>query len=538
MTREPADLSDTCLSPSTSQRYLLFLVMFGLFALFFVLEGRSLENKDSVRFAEVAREILEFDDWIMLRYGGKIYPDKPALHFWLVAGLYKLFGVSPLVARLPEAVAAFCGFLITFFFTRQILRSSETAFLAAMVLLSAYGYFFWARRTRIDIELAVFFSMSLVFFYYGVEATNIRHKTLWYTGFWMATGLAFMCKGPVAFTNLAVAISYSILIAHDPQGRKVAPVRLALTSPIVALPILPWIIPLLKHPMFPAYREAYNQTVIMHRGFSFFTYFYDFPIRLFPASLFFFLGVWGFFRFRKQLNERRELTFMLLWVGAYVFLLHLTSGKNARYLLPIYVPVSIVAAWAIMFFLKKYPETFGRIMLWGDRAFLWGAGLSLVIPFCVAFYFKLPVLSALPYVICLGFVLVIARKFLPLKAAGLFLSCIIIFLSIEVTDSVYNEKSSDYLALSQALKKQGLAPEQVIFYDCHTGGRAKYAVSYYYDKVIGCSNNFNALSNDTSIRGIVTTREAIETVNSRKELERHFQFIPMKGDFLIIIKPK
>ena len=148
MMRKYDILSDKPLVTTSNRRYLFFLIPFGLFVLFFALGGRSLENMDSVRFAEISREILEYGDWILLRLGGAIYPDKPALHFWITAWLYKVFGISPLVARLPEAVAGFCGILITFFFAAKIFRSSKTAFLAAIILLSTYGYFFWARRTR------------------------------------------------------------------------------------------------------------------------------------------------------------------------------------------------------------------------------------------------------------------------------------------------------------------------------------------------------------------------------------------------------
>ncbi len=535
--REYDNLSDKPSATAANRKYLVFLALFGLFVLFFTLGGRSLENKDSVRFAEIAREILEYDDWILLRKGGAIYPDKPALHFWITAWLYKVFGISPLIARLPEAVAGFCGILITFFFAGKILRRSETAFLAAIILLSSYGYFFWARRTRIDIELAVFYSMSLVFFYYGIDTYNRLRKTLWYAGFWISTGFAFMCKGPVAFTTLAIVITYGAFIMRHPEGRKIAPGLLALTSPIVLLPILPWLVPLLNHPQFSGFMKAYDQTVIMHRGFSFFTYFYDFPMRLFPASPFFFLGVWGFFRFRKQLEESRELIFLLLWVGVFVFILHLTSGKNARYLLPIHLPVSIVAAWAITCYLNKYPETFGKIMRWGDRIFLAGAVFSIFLPLVFAYYFKVSLFSAIPYVILLGLALFIARKLSPLKTAGLFLSFILILLSIEVADSVVDKKTSIYLQMSHTLKKAGLAPREVVFYRCDTGGRANLAIGYYYNKVIACSNDFKKLAGDPCIRGIVTTEEAIKSLTSWKQLASHYQVIPMGSDFFIILKP-
>jgi len=518
------------------RKYLLFLVALGIFALSFAMGTRSLENKDSVRFAEVSREILEYNDWILLRLGGEIYPDKPALHFWMIAGLYKLFGISPLVARIPEAVAGFCGLLIMFFFARRILGSSETAFLAAVILLSSYGYFFWARRTRIDIELAVFYSMSLILFYCGTETQNRMHKAFWYAGFWISTGLAFMCKGPVAFTNLAVVISYGIYIMRRRVGLKIVPGLLALLSPLVSLPILPWVVPLVRHPDFSGFMQTYHKTVIMHRGFSFFTYFYDFPIRLFPASPFFFLGVWGYFRFRQQLKALRGLVFILLWVGAYVIILHLTTGKNARYLLPIHLPVSLVAAWAITYYLNKYPVKFGQIMLWSDRIFLAGAMASIFLPLVFAYHFKGSLFRPIPYILCLGLAIFLIRKFIPLKTAGTFLSFIMILVAIEVADGIVDHQTADYRQISRTLQEKGFAAEEIAFYQCYREGRANLAIDYYYNKVIACSDDFEKLSEDPKIRAVVTTRESIEELKSWEKFALRYQVIPMQHDFRILLK--
>ena len=537
MMHEYNNLSQESSVAEANRKYLFFLVPFALFVMFFALGGKSLENKDSVRFAEVSREILEYGDWTLLRLGGEIYPDKPALHFWITAGLYKVFGISPLVARLPEAVAGFCGILITFFFAGKIFRRPEIAFLAAIILLSSYGYFFWARRTRIDIELAVFYSLSLVFFYYGTDTRKRLQKTLWYAGFWICSGFAFMCKGPVAFTNLAVVIAYGIFMVRNPAGRKIAPGILAITSPIAALPILPWVVPLLNHPDFSSYLAAYDQTPILHLDYSFFTYFYDFPLRLFPASPFFFVGLWGFFRFRKQLKKARGLIFILLWVGVYLFILHLTSGKNARYLLPIHMPVAMVAAWAITGYINKYPEKFSKVMQWGDRLFLAGAVIGILVPLAFAYHFKVSFLTPIPYVIILGMALFATRKFLPLKSAGLFVCFILMLLSIEVADSIIDKKTATYRQISHTLKKEGLAPEEIAFYRCDTGGRAHVAISYYYNKVINCSNDFTKIAEDPGIRGIVATQAAIEPLTSWKTYASYFQVIPKRRDFLIILKP-
>ena len=127
---------------SFSTRYLfVFLILFGSFAIFFNLGGRAVENKDYLRYAEIAREILEFKDWTMLRNQGEIYVDKPPLHFWLIAGTYKILGVTPFAARIPSAMAALAGILTVFFLAILCTLAGPEpdliGYLVALVVLSA-----------------------------------------------------------------------------------------------------------------------------------------------------------------------------------------------------------------------------------------------------------------------------------------------------------------------------------------------------------------------------------------------------------------
>ena len=85
--------------------------------------------------------------------------------------------------------------------------------------------------------------------------------------------------------------------------------------------------------------------------------------------------------------------FILLWVAVFVLILHTTSGKTARYLLPIYLPSSLAAAWAIRHYIDVSPEVFGKIMKWGDRIFLVAAALGCFIPFFFAYYAKASLLA-------------------------------------------------------------------------------------------------------------------------------------------------
>lgn len=521
---------------SLNTKLLLFLILFGLFAIFFNLGGRSIENKDYLRYAEVAREILELGDWVMLHENGNIYVHKPPLHFWKIASAYKLFGVSPFAARLPAAIAAFCGLLMAFFFGKRLFRSSEIGFLSAAILLSAYGYFWWARRTRIDMEYALLFSLSLILFYCGCEAANRKLKALWYFGFWLATGFAFMDKAFIAFSNLVVVVPYGVMWILKSEKQKLAPGLLAVTSIALLPPVLPWMLSLLNHPQLADYWQILMKTNIMQRRTGFFFYLYQFPLKFFPASPFFFMGLWAYFKYRKQLVECRELAFALLWIGAILFMLHLSPQKNHRYLLPIFLPGSMISAWAVWFFYRKNAAVFGRLIQWSDRVVLVITTLSLISPFIVARYFGVSWVGPLPLVLCLVLALILARIFLPLKLAAIFISFVILFHAIEVNDTVLDEKRAVYLRMSQILSAQGLKPVEIVFHGNST--RAQEGVSYYFNRLMRYSKNWKALIKDSSIKGIVTTRKKAQRIIRWKNGESGVQIVPLDKELVVIVKRK
>jgi 4-amino-4-deoxy-L-arabinose transferase-like glycosyltransferase len=513
---------------------LLFLIFLALFAFFFNLGGRPIETKDYLRYAEIAREILEFDDWIMLRLTGRIYVDKPPLHFWMIAGAYKIFGVNPLAARLPSAVAAFCAVLLTFLFVKRKFGNTQTAFLAAVILMSSYDFLWWARRTRIDMVFSFFFSASLVFFYWGCESPSNRRKTLWYIAFWLATGFAFMDKAFIAFANLAVVIPYSVMVAFKPDGRTVKPVLLTITSPVVLLPTLPWIIALINHPQFAVFWKVLDQTTIMDRREAFYYYILQMPLKLLPTTPFLTLGVWGYIRHRKKLVNYRELSYSLLWIIAYLFILHLTAAKSARYLLPLYLPCSLLSAWAIQFFLNKKNEALGFVLRWGDRILLGAAVLSLSAPLVIAHYYGVSMQAALLYTISMGAALLITRKFLTYKTAGLFVSFIILILVIDVVDTVGREKASAYFRMTQILKNENLQSEQIGFHNCSS--RAREVLSFYFNQLMHCSDSWPDLRQNPKIRAIVTTNQAIEDKFPSADLTNNGRIIPGDKGYVMFIK--
>src|SRR5206468_7909650 len=107
-TRRPGDQetrSDFSLLVSWSPG---LLVCFLAFLLFFCRLRTPLLEPEEMRYAEIPRQMLAADRWVVPVLHGQDYLDKPPLFYWLVMGSYRLFGVHEWA---PRVVAGLIGVL-------------------------------------------------------------------------------------------------------------------------------------------------------------------------------------------------------------------------------------------------------------------------------------------------------------------------------------------------------------------------------------------------------------------------------------------
>jgi hypothetical protein len=274
----------------------------------------------------------------------------------------------------------------------------------------------------------------------------------------------------------------------------------------------------------------------MDRREAFYFYFIQMPLKLFPATPFLVMGIWGFARYRGQLYHHRELGFALLWIMAYLFILHLTVAKNTRYLLPLYLPCAILSAWGLQYFLYKPSKALCTAVKWADRCFFGTAVLGLAAPFVIGNHYGASLLLALPYALSLGITLLLGRKFLPFKSAGLFVSFVILLLAIEAGDTVSKGEASPYYRMSVILKNENLETGQIAFHKCDS--RPHAVMSFYFNKLLHCSDDWADIGRDPAIRAIVATRRAVERKISSAEIRSDSRIIPCDKGYVVVIKPR
>src|SRR5512135_1205812 len=112
-------------------------------------------------YAEVPREMLASGNFLYptLNYAPFLF--KPPLFLWANAASLWLFGLTPLAARLPNALFAAGTVLIVFLTGSRV--STRTGVYAGVVMATFYGFVFHTSMMLPDIPLAFFTASSCYF---------------------------------------------------------------------------------------------------------------------------------------------------------------------------------------------------------------------------------------------------------------------------------------------------------------------------------------------------------------------------------------
>lgn len=314
-----------------------FILVSGLL-LFLNLWGRSLENHGYLRYAEVAREMVRSGDWIVPRYNGEIFIDKPPLLFWLIAIPSAIYGsVTPLIARLPSFFAAWFGVVVLCLWTKRVYGTLQSGLISGGVLLSAYQYFFQARFAKTDILLCVFVLLSLYFFYLGYHDSRWR-RYLYHGLCFGFMGLGNLTKGPFGMIPLLIL---SIFLFKEKEIKRLISREFLVGYLILALTLLPWVFLFVNRVGFEQTITLIKENQILSRQAPVYFYFLQIWVQFFPWSVllpWMSLHVW---RERERIWNSDESLFLIWFILLFV-LLTLFKVRASRYLLPALPPLAFI----------------------------------------------------------------------------------------------------------------------------------------------------------------------------------------------------
>jgi 4-amino-4-deoxy-L-arabinose transferase-like glycosyltransferase len=338
---------------------------------YFVALGNSaIWDANEAFYVETPREMIEAHDFINPTFNYLPRFNKPVLSYWIVAALYKLFGVSVAVQRFGIALGAMiiigCAYVLAHHATDAHPRTSDlrrwtAGVWAAAGLAAAPRLVMFARRIFIDIWITAFMALTLAFF--ALSERYPERRKLYLALMYVSVGLGALTKGPVAIALPAVAFGLYLLVRGE--LRRITTFMLPLGIVIVAAIVVPWYLAL--------YREhgwTYISSFLINENVERFTqgvgvqqprpiWFY-LPVVLsdsFPWSLL--LPVAGIIAWR----ERSRLdTLLWCWIGSIVGFFSLSAGKQDLYIFPIVPAVAALGGMAIVRALEH--QRWRRALTW------------------------------------------------------------------------------------------------------------------------------------------------------------------------------
>ncbi|MBL8794430.1 MAG: glycosyltransferase family 39 protein [Planctomycetia bacterium] len=298
--------------------------------------GFHLFEPDEGRYAQIPREMLDRDEWIVPYLQGEPYLDKPPMLYWLVMLSYRVLGVADWSARLPPALAVHGCILLTYFLGRRSL-GERSAFWGALLLSLAPGFLSVGRLLVLDGLLA--FCVALAIFAALEALRGDRLQRSWWLLSAIATGFGVLTKGPISLILLVPP-----LLAYGWLSQRLCRVGwwavLGFLAVVLAI-ALPWYVAICCR--VPEFASEFFWKHNIQRFVQPFDHleplWYYLPIVLFgllPGSLLVVHWVRFLLSSQAEYSSRRtsELGFMLLAGGWCVLFFSASGCKLPTYVLP------------------------------------------------------------------------------------------------------------------------------------------------------------------------------------------------------------
>src|SRR5215475_3617572 len=168
----------------------LLLAGFSTFLFFYGIAQFGLIGADEPRYAQVAREMFERNDWITPTLGGQPWLEKPPLYYWQAMLVYRALGVSDAAARIPSGLDAAALVVAVYFFFQRFRRTVGVD--VALITASCAGIVGYARAASMDMGLASCFGIGMLAWWAWRERGKRTHLAVFY----VFIGLAMLAKGP------------------------------------------------------------------------------------------------------------------------------------------------------------------------------------------------------------------------------------------------------------------------------------------------------------------------------------------------------
>jgi 4-amino-4-deoxy-L-arabinose transferase-like glycosyltransferase len=308
--------------------------------LFYRLGDPALKNWDEAIYAEVAKEVVQSGDWLTLRWQYAHWFEKPPLTFWIMAGLFGLFGIDEFWARAVSALAG-VGVVAVIYGIGRLQRGPVCGLIAALILLTTFQFVQMSRLVNTDVLLLLFTYLAI----YGYMREREGDHRWWYL-ISVSCALGFMVK---SFAGLFAPAAIAVALIVDRQVNETLKTNHFWFSTLTGLAIIvPWHAAML-YLHGSAFVDEYfhyhvwSRTVTAIEGHSgpYWFYLNEIWLKMHPwwsiAPLALGFHVW---QIKRGVSSVVLLALIVLVFGFYT----LAYTKSTSYILPVYPALALLVS--------------------------------------------------------------------------------------------------------------------------------------------------------------------------------------------------
>jgi 4-amino-4-deoxy-L-arabinose transferase-like glycosyltransferase len=320
-------------------RSLLYVLGFVLvFMLVYGIQDAPLRDYRETRLAEIGRELLWQDDWLVPRLNGSPFLDKPPLAPWLVALAFTFLGVTEEAARLPSVLSILWTALLVGWMVRRLFGRGR-GILGTTLLLGAPGIQYYGRMLMSDtLAMACIFTAMVAF----VEG-YLRQQPRWYYLGFVVCGLGVLTRGLIGVVYPVGTLGAFLMLADRKAWKEVPWISGGLLFLLVTVP---WFA--LIERQYPGFLELvlgqhHLERLLPHVNHPFVAL----PRHQILLSLAGFLGPMVFTLPGASGSVRSvRTTHRIPWLLALLVIgsVLLSTGRNHPYTLPALPPLVVLAA--------------------------------------------------------------------------------------------------------------------------------------------------------------------------------------------------
>lgn len=304
---------------------------------------RPFRVPDEARYVEIPKEMVLSGDFVTPRLNSLKYFEKPPLFYWMETVPFRLFGPNELAMRGWGLVLSFLSLFLLFRFVKRF-YNSETAYKSCLIFGSCLSFVIFSQMIVLDTILSFFTSVCMMLFFEAIhENRGIKKRILIYIAA-ISCALAVLTKGIIALIIIGGSILLWCLLTKS--WGKLRGIYMP-TSLLIFLAIsVPWhVLASFRNP------EFFDKYIITEHITRFLTDYHD---RTAPFWFFipvFIIGLlpWSFFipKIAKHIKFDSFSIFLITWTVWPIIFFSLSQSKLIGYIVPVFLPASVVIALSI-----------------------------------------------------------------------------------------------------------------------------------------------------------------------------------------------